>query len=261
MHQGEPVNSGIPLHAPIPVSGYSTLLASNTGDTQALAFSPHGYPAPVEETKPHIGEQTNPLDVYLHAPQVLFPTPSELLTDLNAREREARDGSEAAGKGAPKPTARSPTTPRSKTDVEEPENLNQRKQYFRSVSDNVGFSITDPDTITSHDKKRCYLECLEEYVQWMHDQLRLVGQEPIQVERVSSYRGLKSRSIRTMLVRKQEDIGKLNQHKKQEEQKFMQLQNELVMRQMAEDPQLQPRRQSIAMGAVPNTVHGFSRDG
>lgn len=52
------------------------------------------------------------------------------------------------------------------------------------------------DTITSHDKKRCYLECLEEYVQWMHEQLRLVGQEPIQVERVSSYRGLKSRSIR-----------------------------------------------------------------
>lgn len=144
MHQGEPINSGIPLHAPIPVSGCSTLLASNSSDTQALAFSPHSYPAPVEETKPHIGEQTNPLDVYLHAPQVLFPTPSELLTDLNAREREARDGSEAAGKGVPKPTARSPKTPRSKTDVEEPENLNQRKQYFRSVSDNVGFSITDP---------------------------------------------------------------------------------------------------------------------
>lgn len=58
------------------------------------------------------------------------------------------------------------------------------------------FHATYSDTITSHDKKRCYLECLEEYVQWMHDQLRLVGQEPIQVERVSSYRGLKSRSIR-----------------------------------------------------------------
>lgn len=42
---------------------------------------------------------------------------------------------------------------------------------------------------------------------------------------------------------------------------FMQLQNELIMRQMAEDPQLQPRRRSIAMGAVPNMVHGFSRDG
>lgn len=41
----------------------------------------------------------------------------------------------------------------------------------------------------------------------------------------------------------------------------MALQNELVMRQMAEDSQLQTRRQSIAMGAVPNMVHGFTRDG
>lgn len=32
----------------------------------------------------------------------------------------------------------------------------------------------------------------------MHDQLRLVGTEPIALERVSTYRGLSSRSIRVL---------------------------------------------------------------
>ena len=41
------------------------------------------------------------------------------------------------------------------------------------------------DTITSHDKKRSYLECLEEYVQWLHEQIRLIGYEPVPLERIS----------------------------------------------------------------------------
>ena len=34
----------------------------------------------------------------------------------------------------------------------------------------------------------------------MHEQLRLVGHEPVALERVSTYRGLTSRSIRVYLV-------------------------------------------------------------
>lgn len=52
------------------------------------------------------------------------------------------------------------------------------------------------DTISSHDKKRYYLECLEQYITFLHEQLRLVGHEPVALERVSTYRGLTSRSIR-----------------------------------------------------------------
>lgn len=58
------------------------------------------------------------------------------------------------------------------------------------------FKMFRSDTISSHDKKRYYLECLEQYITYLHDQLRLVGHEPTQLERVSTYRGLTSRSIR-----------------------------------------------------------------
>ncbi|KAI0652226.1 hypothetical protein C8Q79DRAFT_1005446 [Trametes meyenii] len=229
----EAVDARIPLHAPVPVSGYSALLPPYQGDTTGFSYSSFDQADVSEDRKPNIVGQTNPLDVYLEAPQVLFPTPSELLSDLNSRERNARGNESSSNLESSKPAASRSTTGRAKAEPEEPESLNQRKTYFRSISDNVGFGVTDPDTITSHDKKRCYLECLEEYVQWMHEQIRLVGHEPLPLERVSSYRGLKSRSIRTMLVHKQGDIKKLNEQKLQQEQKFMQLQEEFLLQQMA----------------------------
>ena len=57
-------------------------------------------------------------------------------------------------------------------------------------------ALSSSDTITSHDKKRSYLECLEEYVPWLHEQIHLVGQKPLPLERISTYRGLKNRSLR-----------------------------------------------------------------
>ncbi|RPD82002.1 hypothetical protein L226DRAFT_518185 [Lentinus tigrinus ALCF2SS1-7] len=245
--------AALPLHAPVPVSNYTTLLTPSTDDASG---STHQYPpsfdpaTPPEDCKP---EQENPLDVYLDAPQVLFPTPSELLANLNTRERGTSDDGESAAKTSSKEDT-SPALGKRKRDVvEKPENLNQRKAYFRAVSDNVGFTITDPDTITSHDKKRSYLECLEEYVQWLHEQIHLVGQKPLPLERISTYRGLKNRSLRTILVHKQNTLQKLNMQKMQAEEKFMELQNAVLMRQAAEDS-LQFRRHSIAMGAMPHNV-------
>src|ERR1700722_738194 len=60
----------------------------------------------------------------------------------------------------------------------------------------IKYNYNSRDTISSHDKKRHYLECLEAYVVFLHEQLTLVGAEPLPLERVSSYRGLSSRSIR-----------------------------------------------------------------
>lgn len=63
--------------------------------------------------------------------------------------------------------------------------------------DNGPLLIAVPrDTISSHEKKRHYLECVEQYVMYLHQQLQLVGSEPVKLERVSNYRGLSSRSIR-----------------------------------------------------------------
>ncbi|KAI0830667.1 hypothetical protein BC628DRAFT_1416191 [Trametes gibbosa] len=261
-HYGHSPNDGIPLHAPIPVSGYSTLLASGPGNMEPddTPFASPAYAVHDEETKPHPEDELNPLDVYLHAPRDYFPTPSELLMDPNPRERQAREGSEVTCKATSKSQTSSAALAEPKPDSDDAENLNQRKAYFRSVSDSVGFTITDPDTITSHDKKRCYLECLEEYVQWLHERLRLAGQEPPPLERISTYRGLKSRSIRTMLVHKQEDARVFNQHKRSEEQKFMNLQNTILVQQVTEES-VHARRHSVAMGAIPDVIPSCSQSG
>ncbi|KAI0721283.1 hypothetical protein C8T65DRAFT_692370 [Cerioporus squamosus] len=241
--------AALPLHAPVPVSNYTSLLTPSADETPQSSLQ---YPAasfdaatPPEDCKPLPVEQENPLDVYLDAPQVLFPTPSELLTDLNTRER----GSSSDGESAAKTSSKEDTSPaigkRKRDLVEKPKTSISAKRT--SV-----LSLTI-DTITSHDKKRSYLECLEEYVQWLHEQIHLVGQKPLPLERISTYRGLKNRSLRTILVHKQNALQKLNTQKMQAEEKFMELQNAVLMRQAAEDS-LQFRRHSIAMGAMPHNV-------
>jgi hypothetical protein len=54
------------------------------------------------------------------------------------------------------------------------------------------------DTISSHEKKRHYLECIEQYIQYLHEQFELLGEPAPEMERVAvaSYSGLNSRSIR-----------------------------------------------------------------
>ena len=74
------------------------------------------------------------------------------------------------------------------------------------------------DTISSHEKKRHYLECLEQYVLYLHEQLKLVQTAPLALERVSTYRGLSSRSIRTLLVHMQNTNKTLHEGTLVEEQ-------------------------------------------
>ena len=57
--------------------------------------------------------------------------------------------------------------------------------------------VPPSDGISSHEKKRHYLECLEQYVIFLHHQLLLVGLQPIPLERsTSNSRGMTSKSIR-----------------------------------------------------------------
>ncbi|KAL1670629.1 hypothetical protein GGF50DRAFT_109063 [Schizophyllum commune] len=86
---------------------------------------------------------------------------------------------------------------------------------------NVGLAPSNPEALSSHEKKRYYLESLEQYVMYLHEQLKLVGTEPVPLERVSTYRGLSSRSIRTLLVHMRNGVGKLSLRTESEEQKFI----------------------------------------
>ncbi|KAH7883650.1 hypothetical protein F5I97DRAFT_1782108, partial [Phlebopus sp. FC_14] len=154
-------------------------------------------------------------------PQLLFPTPSELLTDL------------AASAPLPRPPSRSEPhldhTPLQSSPQHSPDpplankSESQRKARQRAVAEEIGFTPTDPDTISSHEKKRHYLECLEHYVLYLHEQLRLVQTPPLTLERVSTYRGLSSRSIRTLLVHMQNTNKSLHESTLLEEQVFLDL--------------------------------------
>lgn len=59
---------------------------------------------------------------------------------------------------------------------------------------------------------------MEHYVLYLHEQLRLVHTPPLALERVSTYRGLSSRSIRTLLVHMQSVNKNLHQSILAEEQ-------------------------------------------
>lgn len=53
------------------------------------------------------------------------------------------------------------------------------------------------DTISSHDKKRNYLECLENYVKYLEAQMKLVGLQSYPMSNVVNYgSGMNNRSLR-----------------------------------------------------------------
>lgn len=197
-------NPDISIHSPAALFGsWPATLATSTSqapflhgeghlEPDSLAMGPPAYPPPSQEH----------LLAYGDAPRTTFPTPSELLTELASHT----------------PTAVGAAKRESDRKVE-----SQRKARQRIVADNVGFTPTDPDTISSHDKKRFYLECLEQYIIYLHDQLRLVGTDPAPLERVSTYRGLSSRSIRTMLVHMQSTLKSAQDETLEEEQRFLDL--------------------------------------
>ncbi|KAG2159932.1 uncharacterized protein EDB93DRAFT_1052351, partial [Suillus bovinus] len=173
---------------------------------------------------------TDILDYYANAPQLLFPTPSELLTDLSTSSvpissssslphPTQREQSQSSERSNEHPASAVPNT--SKTE-------SQRKARQRAVAEEIGFIPTDPDTISSHEKKRHYLECLEHYVLYLHEQLRLVNTLPLDLERVSTYRGLSSRSIRTLLVHMQNTNRGLHENTLEEEQVFLDLSAEVM---------------------------------
>ncbi|KIM67261.1 hypothetical protein SCLCIDRAFT_233655 [Scleroderma citrinum Foug A] len=147
---------------------------------------------------------------YQYHPQTLVPTPSELLGSLPP-----------SGPFPPPHDITPPLLPilrRAPPETTTNRTETQRKARQRAVAEEIGFVPTDPDSITSHEKKRHYLECLEHYVLYLHEQLRLVQVPPLALERVSTYRGLSSRSIRTLLVYMQNANKALHQSILAEEQ-------------------------------------------
>ncbi|KIM48135.1 hypothetical protein M413DRAFT_222754 [Hebeloma cylindrosporum] len=212
-----PQHPPLQLYAPIPLPGQSALLYS-----EPEPVHPYGEPSPdaqyYEEPLPEFiplrpcDLPNPPLDInYLAGDpqQVTFPTPSELLAEL-------------AAKGLP------PTSDEFASDVRSESASKARR---RAMAKSIGFVPTDPDTISSHDKKRHYLECLEQYVLYLHQQIEsVVGATPSPLVRTSSYPGLTSRSIRTLLVHMEHQTRRLNINTLSEEQRFLNLRDRVMQR-------------------------------
>ncbi|KAH0838354.1 hypothetical protein J3R83DRAFT_6634 [Lanmaoa asiatica] len=232
------VHSPVPLHFSYPLPQSDTARPPTPVPDTALSLTPISQPFIYPATRrtdpsppvPHSADSTTPsmLDYYPAPSQHLFPTPSELLSNIN--QSCQRDVSEARPFVHPSPPPPQ-TTRRQSPDDSSTAPLNsavnktesQRKARQRAIAQEIGFTPTDPDTISSHEKKRHYLECLEKYVLYLHEQLRLVQTAPLALERVSTYRGLSSRSIRTLLVHMQNTNKTLHEGTLVEEQVFLDL--------------------------------------
>ncbi|KAF8807475.1 hypothetical protein BYT27DRAFT_7189545 [Phlegmacium glaucopus] len=192
----------LPLHAPIPLPVQTPVLYSMDSSAQQPYIDP-------EIPRELVQEQPINFDYgSTHVIQSTFPTPSELLAELTANGLPATNDEFA-------PDGRSESA---------------RKARRRAMAKSVGFIPTDPDTISSHEKKRHYLECLEQYVMYLHQQLELVGSQPIPLERVANYRGLSSRSIRTLLVHMENTTRRLHLRTLDEEQRFIALRDMVYKR-------------------------------
>jgi hypothetical protein len=188
---------GLLLHSPVPISGASWPIISP--ESSALRENTYNHGTIPDQKHSVLNDEPDLLQVYANVPRETFPTPSELLNKATSKQKSVSTSIKPGRKAEKK--------------VE-----TQRKALQRVLQESIGFSPTDPyvpsdcwqfvvthtffgsDTISSHDKKRYYLECLEQYITYLHEQLRLVGHEPVALERVSTYRGLTSRSIRVFLV-------------------------------------------------------------
>lgn len=137
------------IHAPIPISPYSTLIPSPTASNNHASTPRVNHNSENSEqiqsqpvaTHPDQVESVSPLNRYMNAPQVTFPTPCDILNDLAGGDQEESETSDTPDITTPKPKAKTVKAP--KSDSEKPAE-NQRKAYFRGVSENVGFKLTDP---------------------------------------------------------------------------------------------------------------------
>ena len=127
----------VPLHAPVPIAGYSPLLSCSTQvQNNHYATAPLSTPAPIShqitskitvpapqpslEDSSQFPQHQGILNFYAKASEQTFPTPSELLSQLTGMP--------------PCPSAPEP----------DKKFESQRKARYRAVAQSVGFEPTDP---------------------------------------------------------------------------------------------------------------------
>lgn len=206
--------------------------ASTVSTTDYYHDSRDAPPPPTGMAQPWVEPVSEPYSVQT------FQTPSELMAQLCASD-DSRAGtgySETIDTALRSTFSASPEAKDDSTTPEASETANTRPNSRVSQSSSSISILPDAppanDHISSHEKKRHYLETLEQYVQYLRHQFQLLGATPVPLRRVDSYRGLNSRSIRTLLVHMENSNKKLAQKTVAEERRFLALRDE-VLRQDA----------------------------
>ena len=208
------------LYAPVPVAGQPPLLFSSSIDysypeyqpsaqniaqegypnfqgidaqTVALSASPSSSSSSISQSQYTSCEVPNAYHYQNDdgAPTQTFPTPSELLIEMGGNK--SVDSARCSNKNLndlPRRPRRRPANKSISFISGDPSVI------FFLPNDHPSTARSHSETISSHEKKRHYLECLEHYVMYLHQQLKLVGAEPVPLERVQQYRGLSNRSMR-----------------------------------------------------------------
>ncbi|KAF9056239.1 hypothetical protein BJ165DRAFT_1431933 [Panaeolus papilionaceus] len=144
------------------------------------------------------------------AGRLTFPTPSELLTDMANSPDSLSSNSSGESWGS---------------------SSSANKARRRVVAESIGFDSTDPDTITSHDKKRHYLECLESYISFLNSYFESIGAPIPPLTRFEHQKELDNRSIRTLLVYMTHRAEELCLSKEREEKRWLQLKESVARRE------------------------------
>ncbi|KAF9777400.1 hypothetical protein BJ322DRAFT_1063545 [Thelephora terrestris] len=100
----------------------------------------------------------------------------------------------------------------------------RRRSKLLEIASVLPFRATDPDEMSSHDKRRCYVGTLEEYVIWLEKEMKVFGGVPISMKKVAKSKGMSCRSLRTMLAHFQDEAHKLHEQVQAQEREALELQ-------------------------------------
>jgi hypothetical protein len=179
-------SSGPSIYAPTPLQGHSYLLSYIQNFEQLLSGSPQPF-------------QRLPFDHY----SMPYETsePEQALGDGNYHWNEPMQGAILMSSDL-QPFEYIPTATNDWNGGEPlPEcgpmlEISQLPRRSPTLTNSVIRSISHSDTITAHEKKRCYLESLENYVLCLRQQVELLGLTPPKLDRATRHQGLSSRSMR-----------------------------------------------------------------
>ncbi|KZV71297.1 hypothetical protein PENSPDRAFT_684700 [Peniophora sp. CONT] len=191
------------------------------GSSDDESSSPTSSAAGVKAQLAPQGSGADLMEYYANLDREAFQTPCQLLDSL------LKTGSSGSGHSQVDPV------PVESAREEKKQTETSRQARLRYMSESVGFQPTDPDTLSCHEKKRNYIECLENYVGWLRAQCEIANVDAGDIERIQSYKGLGTRSVRTMIVHMQKGLRTDHSDILREEGDFLHL-RERVMAQEAE---------------------------